>query len=650
MMIDPLTTIRAIHFASVVMAVGVIFFRFFVVEPALGRTQTHPPFAAALRRRLAALLWGSLVVAVGSGAGWLLLLAAEIGERPLAATFSDDVAWTLWTSTRFGQLWTARLVLAASIAGWLVAFGSDEKPWSSGWRGLVAAALAAALIGSLALAGHGGSTPGTAGDFHLASDALHLVAAGAWVGGLVPLALLLAAARRGADPRSQAVAPLATRRFSTLGVISVATLLASGTVNTLFLAGSWPTLVGTTYGQLLLLKIALFAAMVFIAAINRRRLTPRLADLSRSGPHAMRRLTRNSLMEAGLGLVILFIVGALGNMPPGLHAQPWWPLPFRLAKDAFEAPGLRIYALAALVSIIAGCALVLAGIAVRRRRWPMIAAGLLAVACFAWNAGRLTVQAFPTSFQSPPIDYSVRSIAQGKALFAEHCAACHGKDGLGKQPAGTPLDKAPLDLTAAHMDDRLDGDLFWWISSGSGPAMPGFAAILDDGARWSLVDFIRAIADAQRLRGMNGAAVPAPDLAAECPDGTGFSMGELRGDVVHLIVAGPLSTQRAALAAETADDLVTVVVPLDAAAMESVNVCVTRDPAAGEALALYRGSDVAALDGTEFLIDPHGSLRSMWYPGLEPDWNDYDVFRHRVESIRNGPAVEPPEHGHAHMH
>ena len=73
-----------------------------------------------------------------------------------------------------------------------------------------------------------------------------------------------------------AVARAATLRFSTLGVISVGTLLVTGIVNTWYLAGSIEALTGTYYGQLLLAKIALFFAMVAIAAVNRQWLTPRL--------------------------------------------------------------------------------------------------------------------------------------------------------------------------------------------------------------------------------------------------------------------------------------------------------------------------------------------------------------------------------------
>ena len=68
-----------------------------------------------------------------------------------------------------------------------------------------------------------------------------------------------------------------------------------------------------------MIKVALFFVMVGIAAINRTWLTPKLtASALDASAKAARRLARNSLIEAGLGLAILALVGALGTLPPEL--------------------------------------------------------------------------------------------------------------------------------------------------------------------------------------------------------------------------------------------------------------------------------------------------------------------------------------------
>ena len=121
------------------------------------------------------------------------------------------------------------------------------------------------MLASLAWAGHGAATPGAAGDLHLAADFFHLIAAGLWLGTLPPLILLLAEARRTRDAVWESIAAAATQRYSALAIASVAILLAAGAVNTWFVAGTVPALVGTAYGRLLLTKIRLFAAMLIVS-------------------------------------------------------------------------------------------------------------------------------------------------------------------------------------------------------------------------------------------------------------------------------------------------------------------------------------------------------------------------------------------------
>src|SRR5262249_42441596 len=148
----------------------------------------------------------------------------------------------------------ARLAAAVLLAALLpmLKCRADRGLWSVG-----AVVLAIAVVIGPAWTGHAGATPGVA--FPLAADALHLLAAGAWLGGLPPLAMLLAAAWRGKEPHWASVTAIAVQRFSPLGVISVSMLLASGIANSWYEVGTLNNLFATSYGLLVLLKIALFA-------------------------------------------------------------------------------------------------------------------------------------------------------------------------------------------------------------------------------------------------------------------------------------------------------------------------------------------------------------------------------------------------------
>jgi copper resistance protein D len=109
----------------------------------------------------------------------------------------------------------------------------------------------------------------------------------------------------------------AVKRFSALGVVSVATLIVTGIVNAWILVGSFRALLQTDYGWVLMAKLAAFAVMIAFAAVNRFWLTPELT--STASDTAVRRLTRNATTEIALALVVFAIVGVLGTLHPAAH-------------------------------------------------------------------------------------------------------------------------------------------------------------------------------------------------------------------------------------------------------------------------------------------------------------------------------------------
>ena len=309
-MSDALVLVRAVHLLATILLAGGVFFRAFVAEPALGDAAA---LRARFRSRLRWVLAVSLCTAVVSGAAWFALLVARIGEASFAE-FSERAAIFL-TQTQFGITWLLRLALALVLAAVLC----RRSDWheSAALRTIVLIA-SAAFAGLLTWSGHGGATPGSAGALHSAADALHLVAAAAWLGGLVPLVLLLRWAMQ--TDQVGAALPGLLRRFSNLGAIAVASLVASGAVNTIFSIGSIEALFESDYGRLLLLKIALFAGMAAFAAINRLTWTPRLAAMSDAAKPA-RMIYANALAEIALGIAVVIIVGWLGILAPDMPPQ-----------------------------------------------------------------------------------------------------------------------------------------------------------------------------------------------------------------------------------------------------------------------------------------------------------------------------------------
>ena len=233
------------------------------------------------------------VAALISDAAILVVHTAVVSGGSLLGVLLDGTLLTAIRETTFGRTGALRLVLLM-----LLAFA--EVPRAAVGR----AVIAGAIIASIAWSGHAIGTPGTV---HVLTDATHLLAAGAWVGGLIPLAWAL---RSETGDAGSAL----TSRFSQMGVVCVTALLITGWLNAWFLVGGLHALFGTTYGRLLCVKLALFLVMLVVATINRLTLAPQLPRAS-----ARRQIAANATLEVALALLIILIVAALGVMVPGAH-------------------------------------------------------------------------------------------------------------------------------------------------------------------------------------------------------------------------------------------------------------------------------------------------------------------------------------------
>jgi putative copper resistance protein D len=308
---DWLIVARTIHFAATAITTGTLIFRIVVAQPVLRLAGPTADMFEVRTRRIAGI---GLLVSVVSGVAWILLQAPAMSGLSFAEVMTSDVIGTVVTETQFGLVSEIRLALAVALAACFLSDRPAAMPW-------IALASALGLIASIAWTGHAGSTAGGLGIVHLISDALHLIAAAAWIGGLVSLTFLVTVAlRHQADGWVSLVADT-SQRFSRLGIVSVVTLLITGIVNAGILVGSLHALLVTGYGRLLMLKMALFAIMLAFAAVNKFWLTPAIASFSSSEREreVVRRLVRNCAIEIALGLAIFAIVGALGTMHPASH-------------------------------------------------------------------------------------------------------------------------------------------------------------------------------------------------------------------------------------------------------------------------------------------------------------------------------------------
>jgi copper transport protein len=143
-----------------------------------------------------------------------------------------------------------------------------------------------------------------------AVDVLHLGAAAVWVGGLVALALAAQAGQ---------LAPFA-RRFSTLAVVSVLVLAATGVGRALGELSAVSQLWSTGYGRAIVIKTGLLAGLVALGWFNRYRLLPHLARSADGG--TLGRLRASAGTEVALAAGVVVAVAFLTDLPPGKRAAP----------------------------------------------------------------------------------------------------------------------------------------------------------------------------------------------------------------------------------------------------------------------------------------------------------------------------------------
>ena len=157
--------------------------------------------------------------------------------------------------------------------------------------------------------------------------------------------------------------------------------------------------------------------------------------------------------------------------------------------------------------LLFGAGLVVLGIVLGyvswRTREPVVIVACLGL--FGWGGyeGRnaMRVDVTPATFRTNPFPPTPNSLLVGRLLFRENCATCHGDDGRGQEALRLPY-LTNLDLTADHMAQHTDGDLYWWITNGVPQRpMPAFGGALGEEELWHLVNYIRSFRDEARRQG-----------------------------------------------------------------------------------------------------------------------------------------------------
>ncbi len=226
-----------------------------------------------------------LTLALMAGSVWFLLAAAQMaGEASRSAIVQTA------TATLFGQVFLARALV---LLGLVFVLKHDKA---------VAVLAAMALVLPAVTSHAAASSPAGFAAIGMGLDAVHLLTAGFWIGGLAVLAVLFA--------RKELNILLALSLFSDWALPAVLILVMTGLINAAsIILGGEGGVPAAPYLGVLGAKLALVLIMLGLAVANRFKLMPQAQDAG---------LARNAGLELGLGIIVVLLAGALGQLPPTL--------------------------------------------------------------------------------------------------------------------------------------------------------------------------------------------------------------------------------------------------------------------------------------------------------------------------------------------
>lgn len=280
----PRHVFRFINYGALLLFIGLIFVEFFIASGALG---------LAIAKRMIRI---ASVALAATATLEVMIFAADSTGKTLLGSIGF---FGLLFKTTPGSMLAVKALISYAIA--FVSFRrsiAQLAPTSSRW---ITAMLIQYFV-TLAYTGHSRSQRWPI--LGIAADAVHIAAAGIWLGGL--LVLLWVVIPHVSD--RQAIQALL--RFGSVAKFAVVALIVSGLFQTLRLHDKPVSIFTSSHGQILLVKLILFVAMLKYADMNRRSLAVRFANVANVNP-IKRQVIMASLFETTFGLIVVAVTAVL---------------------------------------------------------------------------------------------------------------------------------------------------------------------------------------------------------------------------------------------------------------------------------------------------------------------------------------------------
>jgi putative copper resistance protein D len=291
--------VKAAGEIAAVTAVGSFLFAAFLVPPQKSQVLDAAGYRALRMGTVASGIWAVCAVLM------VPLTVSDVSGQPLSTRLSFADVWSVADLIEIAGAWrwTALFAILVTVVSIPV------LRWS--WTPLLFAGSLVTLL-PLGLTGH--SSAGGSHDVGTNSLLIHLIAGALWAGGL--LALLVHALRGGEH------ADVAARRFSALALWCFVAMALSGVINALVRV-RLSDLVSTTYGALVMVKVAALLTLGALGWQQRRRAVNAL----QRDPGARRALIRLAVVEAVVFGLTFGVAVALGRTPPPAPFDPNLSIP-----------------------------------------------------------------------------------------------------------------------------------------------------------------------------------------------------------------------------------------------------------------------------------------------------------------------------------
>jgi putative copper export protein/mono/diheme cytochrome c family protein len=682
-MIDPLDIVRAVATLSAAIVVGCGLLNWYTRD-------AHATEGGAIWRTCAAILIlaaaGIGVIANALGAiGASAAAAAAVGSHAFSFSGPDLETYLIRTGVgRITILQFGSAVVACLLAG--LAWVTRKKTSASDLLLLVAAG--AAGFGQVVVPFASHPTTLDPRWIGLAAAIAHRLALSVWLGGLPALILLIGIGSIGEDTR-HFTGPI-LHRFSRVATVAMVVILATGGILTWYLVGSFPGMIGTVYGNLLSVKLALLGGVLFIANSLQRQLLPALE--MKPSDSTILSYARRVKVETLLAVLIVFIASSMSGRSPPAHEDIVWPLHFRFSPAATLGKGTPWWI---WLLVLSGSALILVGPAlIALSNWPsliparfrqkpslVLGAGVAAsVAGFALAMPPISVPAFPSTYLTTDIPYAATSIAGGLNHYEQNCTPCHGVSGHGDGPAASSLPVKPADLSAPHTALHTPGDLYWWIHGILASGMPAFGDTLTNDDRWDIINFLGAFAVGYQARKIEPKMFPGqfwlgpPDFEVTDEIGETKLLSDYRRFSAILLVVFSCAEENVAQETARLEQLLAargrlaefdtkiilvasgkICEPMRTRAMGKILVAGRNAADVAATYGLYtrtflnRKMDVVRVPEThaEFLIDRSGYVRARWLPEEDNSWSNPLFIEAQLEMLSREPLHPPPPDVHS---